>query len=142
VSAPTPEQLAEWRALADEATEGPWEHITGRSSHRLLAAVTAPNVATGDGSVIAVTVEVLAPDAAFIAATREAVPALIAEVERLRSKVARVETLLGEWRAKQNRNREQYLPGPLPLPAGPGRNVKIETFEPVTELRAALEGGE
>lgn len=60
------EQAAEWRELADAATEGPWD------TDRLFI---AHNHA--------------AEDAAFIAAARTAVPALLAERERLTAEAER-----------------------------------------------------
>lgn len=86
------EQLEEWRALAEKATEGPWRYrpnefddwgyvrvsngwpvAIGRAGHGINGNVhrTAGTDPYGDNS-------------KFIAASRTAVPALIAEVERLR----------------------------------------------------------
>lgn len=79
---PTPDQLAEWRRLADEATEGPWE------------AYSLPAVPPGQWQMVGVgqvdnemghRIEVMFDDdAAFIAGARTAVPVLLDEVERLR----------------------------------------------------------
>lgn len=62
--------------------------------------------------------------------------ALVRENTWLREQVARAEALADEWAEKQGRNRAQYIDGPLPLPKFP--SVMVETFEPVSELRAAL----
>lgn len=88
----TDEQLREWKALADKATPGPWGsaggYLTVRNpnggsftmsiwhtdemgqEHRSAAFQAVPFAR--------------ANDAAFIAASRTAVPALCAEVERLK----------------------------------------------------------
>jgi len=91
----TPEQIAEWKRLADAATEGPWEG----DGFRFISAMGA--VDTYSGSVWASIIEVYnierndsfgrnwsssgtaAANAAFIVASRSAVPALITEIERL-----------------------------------------------------------
>lgn len=80
----TPDDLDRWQALADKATCGPWQVLLdGRS--------WAGTVVVADAAGHPVTVVSSAPDdddakddAEFIAATRDAVPALIAEVQRLR----------------------------------------------------------
>ena len=84
---PTAEELAEWRAKADAATEGPWEwrrdepaslvcehRISGFRVRVLKAPAWGPTMA----------------DAEFIATARSAVPRLLDEVERLRETVARL----------------------------------------------------
>lgn len=61
--------------------------------------------------------------------------ALEDEIAALRAKVARVEALADDWEAKQARNRAHLLPGGFQhMP-----HVMLETFEPTSELRAALE---
>lgn len=74
----TPEQIAEWRRLAEAATPGPWS----------APVETGPTEVHG-ATPVAITslVHSVAEkhDARFIAAAREAVPALLAEVERLRA---------------------------------------------------------
>lgn len=93
----TPEERAEWRRLADAATTGPWEAygIT-------VAARTDPGDCMGCSGLlspahlpenhIVEVAEANIPDARFIAAAREAVPALLdaldaadAELDRLHS---------------------------------------------------------
>jgi hypothetical protein len=97
----TQEQLEEWKKLAEKATPGPW-YITGDPWFRDCSGVLAgnpdphvapmiadceqlagereewrndhPGIACGDAD----------DDAAFIAASRTAVPSLVSEVERLR----------------------------------------------------------
>lgn len=72
---PTEQQLAEWERLAGEATPGPW--IWNRDTRDLL-----PRLENEDGD----RKELWWCDAddCFIAAARDAVPALVAEVRRLR----------------------------------------------------------
>ncbi len=73
------EQLARWRGLADAATPGPWEATSTWSDDG-----DSYYVAVVDGRALLDTyVSMTDADAAFIAAAREAVPALLAEVERL-----------------------------------------------------------
>lgn len=114
----TSEELAAIKALADGATPGPWEydadcgyveiHGSGvefkpdwtRSVHNLtvrplLLARVHNNATEGNDGI--------GYDGAFIAAARTAVPALLAEVERLRELV----DLAHAWR--ENR-RDPYLP--------------------------------
>lgn len=83
MSRPTQRQLAEWRALCEKATEGPWKSLRGGLYPNHVggpgkignAAVFVAQTATNVGG---------EADADFIAAAREAMPALIEEVERLR----------------------------------------------------------
>lgn len=92
----TPDDLDRWQALADKATCGPWQVLLdGRS--------WAGTVVVADAAGHPVTVVSSAPDdddakddAEFIAATRDAVPALIAEVQRLREQEARGEDSVGD----------------------------------------------
>lgn len=73
----TDEQIAEWRRLADGATAGPWKHvgigITTDPTRHVVAKCPVEQPVNSDMR-----------DAAFIAASRVAVPALCEEVERLR----------------------------------------------------------
>ena len=82
-------KLAEWKALADAATPGPWieyERETHGEHYVVWIGTDSGDIAKlcdcvkvrgeVDGAVKA--------DAEFIAAAREAVPVLIDEVERLR----------------------------------------------------------
>lgn len=87
----TAAQLAEWDRLGRAATPGPWHHgetdgqeaITASDSYGLLAMEpTASSAASGSWSIYGGDDAVA--DFAFIAAAREAVPALIAEIRRLR----------------------------------------------------------
>lgn len=91
----TEEELAALEALTEAATAGPWEW----NDHDLHA-VSVANDDPWDpasGQKIIVTDSGAYPpekdDAAFIAAARTAVPALIAEVRRLRAVEAKYETL-------------------------------------------------
>ncbi len=106
----TDEELDRIEALANAATAGPW-FVTGLPWFRAQDAVLA---GSPDGNVAAMVAQCevwegerdewndnepsfpLADsrcDAAFIAAAREAVPALIAEVRRLRAKTVEVPVL-------------------------------------------------
>lgn len=74
----TPEQLAEWKRLVQEATEGPWEAEYYHNGNYINRAGSFFEQIVQDGI----------PergDTDFIVMAREAVPALIAEVERLQS---------------------------------------------------------
>ena len=81
----TQEQLARWRALADAATPGPWEQVAESGEWW----ISGPDIERH--FVIDTTNGVNAQNADFIAAAREAVPALLAEVERLTAEVRRHE---------------------------------------------------
>lgn len=76
----TDEQLAEWEALAEGATEGPW-HVDD---------VLGWSIDGASGQYVAEVSGRHDPNAEFIAASREAVPALVAEVRRLREGIARL----------------------------------------------------
>lgn len=74
----TPEQLKGWQALCDVATEGPW-----RTNDKGIVSQVWYFDDTGTARVIG------SPgmhDAAFIATARTAMPALIAEVQRMQVK--------------------------------------------------------
>lgn len=84
----TPSRLAKIKALADAATEGPWGYTYDGSGDYTVGLAKDPQ---GDGNTIA---SLYGPvetgtDAAFIAASRTAVPELVAEVERLTALLAR-----------------------------------------------------
>ena len=85
------EKLAQWSALADAATPGPWE--TGEEDGMIYVAddSSADSVAYCGCSL---------RDAAFIAAARAAVPALLAEVERLRDELAEAERLRDAYKVE------------------------------------------
>lgn len=108
----TAEQLAEWKALADAATPGPWT-IEKPGMH--------PTLGFADGIIIAAVARGMgiyakpptgsypANDRAFIADTREAIPALVAEVERLREALRRLgscEAFKGARALDQDRDEE------------------------------------
>ena len=72
-----PKQLEQWKNLASAATPGPW-----RSRESMGAATLTKD----SGALLAAGQGFFEPeDAAFIAAARSAVPALISEIERLRA---------------------------------------------------------
>ncbi len=86
----TPDELARLRALCEAATPGPWE-VAGNLQTKVFDEVVAPH-RTGnpewcEGVADCDTGE---EDAEFIATARTAVPALIAEVERLTAELDRL----------------------------------------------------
>ena len=70
------EQLKDWKAVASAATAGPWRARQLDDSAALLSTSTGASLVLQDGILAA-------EDAAFIVAARNAVPALISEVQRL-----------------------------------------------------------
>jgi hypothetical protein len=87
---PTAAQLAEWGDLAETATPGPWtsegERIYGPGGRRVASVALG---ARADPDTVLAT-------AAFLAAARTALPALLAEVRRLRSERDRIGHGLGD----------------------------------------------
>jgi hypothetical protein len=85
-----PEQLNKWQQLADAATEGPWECF--RNPNKGFRHYWHVRSSASDEDILDINAEKedLA-DLDFIAAAREAVPALIAEVKRLRDIIHRLE---------------------------------------------------
>lgn len=75
----TEQELADIEALANAATLGPWE-----AGDPYDQRTTEPLAVYGMGMEVADTQ--LVRDATFIAASRAAVPALVAEVRRLRAR--------------------------------------------------------
>ena len=80
----TPAELQRLRELCERATPGPWEVFYGHTW--VLSTSTEDSVCSS----------VRDRDAAFIAAARETVPALIAEVERLQAVADRATTIADE----------------------------------------------
>jgi hypothetical protein len=84
----TKEQLKAWRDAAEKATAGPWEvdgdgrDICGFTGRLGAANGQPPYEITENNGFMR---NDMADDARFIAISREAVPALVAEVERLRA---------------------------------------------------------
>lgn len=85
----TPLDLDAIRALAEAATPGPWRVGDG-GDYFEWEVVIAPHLPTLELSESADGAE----DAAFIAAARTAVPALLAEVDRLRGENAQLKGYL------------------------------------------------
>lgn len=85
-------QLVEWERLANEATDGPW--VYGENNCDVYDVYSEHDPEDVD----AVCSDMLFPnsknDAAFIAAAREAVPRLIAEVRRLQDRCDTLEDML------------------------------------------------
>lgn len=75
----TAEELAEWRRLCDAATPGPWEVKATVFNSRV---VSPSGVVVGDWGMASYLSDV--DNGKFIAASRQAMPRLLAEVERLR----------------------------------------------------------
>jgi hypothetical protein len=89
----TDEQLAQWRALVDAATPGPWSERED-SEAPAWRVIWSDDYSGLDVARVVPWMTHVEFNAAFIAAAREAVPALLDEVERLR----RVETqLVKHW---------------------------------------------
>ena len=84
----TQQELDALKALADSATPGPWEEVATSGEWW----ITGPDIFQ-DAVMRIDDAELSQVDAAFIAAARAAVPALIAEVERLRAAIRDADTL-------------------------------------------------
>ena len=84
-------RLDEWAALADAATEGPW--LAEYSAE--AGTCVLPHDAESTAEAVALTrLYLAAADAAFIAAAREAVPALIAMVRERDEEIAEYDAIL------------------------------------------------
>lgn len=79
----TPERAAEWRALADAATPGPWHAHFGTHGDPEVVLDPAWSKFTRVADVSTASGDYGRADARFIAAARDAVPALLDLVERL-----------------------------------------------------------
>lgn len=84
----TEQDLAFWEDAAANATSGPWEAADPQNQR-----TREPVAVYGMGMEVADTQ--LVRDATFIAASRAAVPALVAEVRRLRAELAKSFTMQG-----------------------------------------------
>jgi hypothetical protein len=137
-------QLAEWQALADGATEGPWVE----REHKVLSA--AESMRDEFGTAGSVAHDVADSDARLIAVARTAVPALIAEVKRLRGEVDRLratgagtllfyppgakrpeviipdEKLMLARREERERCAQAIEPANCAVPDGPGGAVSVQ----------------
>lgn len=106
----TDEQLAAIKARAEAATPGPWYHV--------LAAIVGTTPRPDDDNTTCIcntewgNSTNIQPNAEFIAAAREDVPTLLAEVERLR---AREDWLINElaWHGACYGRRKKFCPMPL-----------------------------
>lgn len=88
----TQERLNDIRARADGATSGPWG-CYGDGAHEVF---DAGEYSDGDpGEVVAAVIDKLS-DAVFIAEAREDIPALLAEVRRLRGELAKAREVTDE----------------------------------------------
>ena len=84
----TAEQLAEWRRLAEAASPGPWNGDDEWASGYIVAE-NGDDVADG----------VLVRNIPFIVAARDAVPALVDEVERLRAELESAVAVVARYTA-------------------------------------------
>lgn len=88
----TQQQLDAWKKLAEEATPGPWEVTDDWEPIRYCT----PSTITAKESNLYITIATMNypneyGNSNFIATAREAVPALIAEVERLQERLSHYE---------------------------------------------------
>jgi hypothetical protein len=135
-------ELSRLKALAEAATPGPWDVYSETIADKSAATAefdyqvqnTEPFVGrvfmlNGDGKCPAITGcgPTSEANAAFIAASRKAVPALVAEVRRLREALTNIKNLPGELNlSNYNSDDVDAL-----------NNAHIEAFQ---IARAALEG--
>lgn len=84
MTAPLSPQRAEWKRLADAATPGPWERLAGDEGRRIAS---EPLRVLGFDSVIArIESGRHHHDAVFVAAARDAVPALLAALDAVEAR--------------------------------------------------------
>jgi hypothetical protein len=81
----TREELDRWKQLAEAATEGPWEVVEYEAGVFIMFSDGFDSSSMGTG------------DARFIAAARDAVPRLVAEVERLRGSLKKLTQCDHDW---------------------------------------------
>lgn len=86
---PTPDELAEWSRLADAATHGPWVAVCPRINIRIMAGDLFVMESGKDGGIVR-----QEADAAFIAASRSALPRLLARVKELEADRDRMKAVL------------------------------------------------
>jgi len=134
---PAPLDLGAIRGRVEAATEGPWRTVDERGQKFALCADGTDLLVESEIGLICETDldglnECAEPDAAFIAHARTDVPALLAEVERLRAVVEAVEavmTKIGRW---HNTEHDRVFTGR----AGPElRDTLRQVYK---DLRAAL----
>ena len=107
----TDNELSKLRALTDSATPGPWSAMPFDDCSRVYSGEPLK------GRLVVISPYEYNPrdeeDAAFIAAARTAVPALIGEVERLRADLSRLtrnaRNEADQYRAKSNNLRRLML---------------------------------
>src|SRR5690349_20476544 len=92
---PTDEHIAAWEHVCEAATEGPWERQTGKLGEAnppmqaMVYEPSGPRVADCNGHFIDGQHRIA--NAEFIATARQALPALIATVRRLRAAAGAVD---------------------------------------------------
>lgn len=131
------EQLEEWKALAEKTTKGDWEVIErpGPSKKRQKPILFVECVLTEGyfAGLRAVIARANTPhDRDFIAASRTAVPSLIAEVERLRA------DLIEERTAVRELQRDACARDGVPMPSE--RPVVDKMRAEVERLREVVRG--
>lgn len=95
----TPEQLAQWRAVCEAATPGPWVvGITWDYVYRWPVLRLKEMAGYSENALS----EEAAHDAEFVMAARTALPALLDEVERLTVEVERLERVACEKQVEIN----------------------------------------
>lgn len=105
----TPENRAALGALADGATEGPWECWDSWKPHYTRDILMVHRIGPDAGGGVEVTqnadLRLNRADAELICAAREAVPQLLTEIERLQSEVAahEAEVVLHDYEIKAGR---------------------------------------
>lgn len=104
----TPEQLAAIKERADRATEGPWDfrHFDEDDVSHIFS--VAPQYMTdGESSLDVAYSDTNGDNAAFIAHSRQDIPDLLAEVERLKEENEAQANTLAMWQQTQN----EYVEG-------------------------------
>jgi hypothetical protein len=89
----TKEYLEELKKLSDSATQGPWNSCVTSDMGNGMNYVEAPRQHGNDFCILKDcncwhTANATAADYEFVAASREAIPALVAEIERLNEEYA------------------------------------------------------
>lgn len=121
----TPEQIAEWTALVAIATPGPWHAVSlGESVSIILPTAIAAEHA----------------DAAFIAAAREALPALLTEREELKALMLANEGVLVDAPALAVKERDRAEAAEASLAEARARIATLELVKAqLAEARAENE---
>ena len=115
IARPTRTHLAQWKRLAEEATEGPWEAARNRpvSGSDFYSVDAGDEIVASPGLVPDRAGPQASADVDFIAASRQAVPALIAEVEALRAERDAAREFAAAWKecARSNAEGRRFAEG-------------------------------